>query len=372
MSRTIKNYFIYRFLFSFLLIVIFSAINIFCFEVPYLNTASDNLLISSVYNDSEINFNIPSPTKAQLAEIEKLDFVDDAFGYYFTETSIEVNGENSRTKILFSDMLDSLDFTIYNPKRLISSSTNNLSNPIYIDYEFAKTNSVSLDDEIVFNGIEFQVGRIYQTNTYYDSAIFAPLVGEQKKYIESALKSYSGAYLKVNDISAADKYLRNYKPMGRLKDRSEFETDEQYQIHYDAWNNANYYNEITSFDEKRNEINLKTSASYYIGIVLTVIFTLILFVILSFRKNEKSFAKMNHKNAKVYFGLAILFDFLLTIVLGVISPFIAGTFVSEYFYSNLLSEMVYASIIFSVALLVCEAFYSFVYYKKIIEKDTKK
>lgn len=372
MSRTITNYFIYRFFFSLILIVAFSVINIFCFEVPYLNTSSENLLISSVYTDSEIDFNIPSPTKNQLEDIEKLDFVDDTFGYYFTESSVEINDENIRTKILFSDMTDSLDFTMYSSKRLISSSTTNLSNPIYVDYAFAKNNSVTLGDVIVFNGIEFQVGRIYQTNTYYDSAIFAPLVGEQKDYIESALKSYSGAYLKVNDISAADSYLRNYKPLGRLKDRSEFETDEQYQIHYESWNNANYYNEITSFNEKRNELNLKTSNSYYIGIILTVVITFVLFIILSFRKSEKSFANMNHNNAKVFFGLAILLDFVMTLAFGISSPFIAKMFVNEYFYNSIILDMVIASIISSVVLLVCETFYFLIYYKKVITKDSKK
>ena len=165
-------------------------------------------------------------------------------------------------------MLDSLEFTMYNDCRLISK-LDGLSNPLYADYKFTKDNNVELGDEIEFNGIKFQVGRIYETNTYYGSAVFVPLIGEQKVLIESVSKSYSGAYLKVNDISKSDAYLRNYKPMGRLKTRADFNTDEEYQIHYNSWNNANYYNEITSFNTKRESVNLKTEVNFYIAVVIS-------------------------------------------------------------------------------------------------------
>ena len=94
------------------------------------------------------------------------------------------------------------------------------------------------------------------------------MIGEQKVVIESVSKSYSGAYLKVNDISKSDAYLRNYKPMGRLKTRDDFNTDEEYQIHYNSWNNASYYNEITSFNAKRESVNLKTEVNFYIAVLI--------------------------------------------------------------------------------------------------------
>ena len=94
--------------------------------------------------------------------------------------------KNIKTKIILSDMLDAIDFTMYNDERLIKED-NGFENPIYIDYAFAKDNNISIGDHITLFNISFQVGRIYETNTYIGSSVFVPLVGDQKniyrKYI---------------------------------------------------------------------------------------------------------------------------------------------------------------------------------------------
>ena len=270
---------------------------------PNIKTYGENRLATSVYSDSEIDFDIPSPTPEQLNEIAKLDFVDEVFGYYFTETNVTVNNKNIKTKLLFSDCMDSINFTMYNDSRLIESSSNDYFNPIYIDYEFAQKNNVSLGDTIIFNNIEFQVSKIYETNTYYSSAVFAPLVGAQKDYILSRSKAYSGAYLKVIDLAKAENYLKGYKPLGRLKDRDSFTTDEAYQKHYDSWNSANYYNEITTFNDKLQEANVKTGINNIVGYLLFVAIIVAVNIVLFFRKSEIKYfkSKKDKKSIKNYY-----------------------------------------------------------------------
>ena len=356
-----------RSIFSLILAFVLSVISLFAFAKPNFTAHSENILLTSVYDKTDIDFDIPAPTKDQLIEIKNLDYVDDVFGYYFTDSSLKIGGKSKKTKVLFSDMLDSLKFTMYNDSRLISK-LDGLSNPLYADYKFAKDNNVKLGDEIEFNGIKFQVGKIYETNTYYGSAVFVPLIGEQKVLIESVSKSYSGAYLKVNDISKSDAYLRNYKPMGRLKTRDDFNTDEEYQIHYNSWNNANYYNEITSFNTKRESVNLKTEVNFYIAVVISSLLMIGLYVSLSFRNCEKIYfsKKKDKEEVKSYYLVAAVADFLLIGVSMAVSVLIAKTLVVEYLPSNYLVPMLVSTIVGAVIVLLFDFIYGKLYFKKIV------
>lgn len=360
----IKN----RFLYSLISILVLGVLTLFAFNKTYLETESYNLLVTSVYEKSEIDFDIPSPTKEQLLEIKNLDYIDDAFGYYYTESSIKVDKKNIKAKILFSDMMDSIDFTMYCSSRLISSEEG-LDNPIYIDYDFSKRNNVNLGDEMIFNNIKFQVGRIYETNTYYGSAIFAPLVGEQKNLIESTAKSYSGAYLKSNDISKTDNYLKTYKPLGRLKLPSDFASDEEYQMHYNYWKNASYYNEITSFASKAAGINKKSSIGYVLGIIISGFVMVALFVILSFRKCEKSYfrKKKEKKDIKKYYICASITDAVLLSLVLIGSSLLAQNFITTYIPKSILSPMIISSFVCGLIVLIIELIYSIIYSKKMNE-----
>ncbi|MGN1227602.1 MAG: hypothetical protein ACI4TX_03070 [Christensenellales bacterium] len=355
-----------RFIFSLLTILVLGLISIFVFYVPYLANESENLIMSSVYEKSKIDFDIPSPTKTQLSEIKNLDFIDDVFGYYYTESLVNIGNKTKKTKILFSDMMDSIEFTMYNQSRLIFSKEG-LQNPIYIDYEFSKVNNVHLGDEIVFNNIKFQVGRIYETNTYYISALFAPLVGEQKELIESISKSYSGAYLKCNDILLADSFLKTYKPEGRLKDRSEFATDDEYQFHYNSWNNASYYNEITSFASKLDAIVEKTSVHYLFGYGIALVVMVALFILLSLRKCEKNYfsKKKCKQDVFSYYGISLVADSWVLFIVTTICSLIATLLVNNYLSPVIVTEMLIVGIICSVMIFVFEGLYSLSFQKKI-------
>lgn len=239
-----------------------------------------------VYENTEIDYDIPQPTKEQLQEISELPFVTATFGYYYTESSVEVNGEIVMTKIMFSEDLDNLDYTMYCADRLISYTEKTCDNPVYIDYAFARENGVSLGDILKLSNIVFQVARIYETNAYYTSAIFMPLVGEQKTLIESKSTLYSGAFLAVSNIAEAESYLNTYKPMGRLKDRSVFNSDAEYQLHYEQWENTSYANEITSFASRQSDVSVKEGLPVWVDAAVVVVIMLIFNVLVFNSKME--------------------------------------------------------------------------------------
>lgn len=272
-----------------LTLLIAGAIGYF-FVAQNVKTESENQAKISVYEKSEMDCDIPAPTKEQLETISKLDFVNSVFGYYYTETDVKAGEKTVRTKILLCDNMDNIEITMYNSKRLIHSGDSTFSNPIYVDFDFSKKTGVSVGDEIEINSVKYLVAGLYETNTY-NKAIMVPLTEDQKSIVEANMSSYSGAFIDVNDVQKAENYFRKYKPEGRLKAREAFASDQEYQIHYKAWSEANYFNEITFFSGKKEGIavgkvvDVKTVIAVYAAGILLV--NIVLFA----RKRERKYFK---------------------------------------------------------------------------------
>ncbi len=360
-----------RLIYSVIVILLLSAIASFFFVEPNVEAHGENRLNKSVYEYSQIDFDIPSPTKEQLAEIEELDCVEDAFGYYYTESDIKINNKSVKSKMILSDDLDALNITMFNQLRLISESSDDLVNPLYIDYAYQQKHNLSLGDIVYFNNIEFQVGRVYETNTYYGSAIFVPLVGEQKQYIESRVKSYSGAYLKVNDVSKADAYLRNYKPLGRLKSPDSFATEEEYLKHYNAWNNASYYNEITLFASKLSAVEEKSEINYFIGYAIVVLGGAAANILLSLRKSEKEYfsKKKVKKQVKIYYIISAIFDFVFSLSMLLLGASIAVGGVKLFVPTKYITNIYISAALSSVVIGLIAGAYNLIFYKKTIKNS---
>lgn len=330
---------------SLLFIAIIAVLMSAIFMTPQIKTEASNRTKIGIYEDSQISYDIPSPTKDQLEQIAQEDFVDQVFGYYYTETQLTFKGKNIATTILFSDYMSNVGFTMYSDKRCIERSDAILANPIYIDYAYAKEYGVSLGDQLSYGNITFDVQAIYETNTYYGSAILIPLVGAQKELIESHTKSYSGAYIKTNDDAKAQAYWYTYKPQGRLKQPEDFSTQEAYDYHYAEWNATSYLNEITNFASKEQSVKLDTYPNRIIWSVLFVVLGLAFDVILFFRKGEKRFFKTKEysKDAKLYYALTCILE----VVVGCIVLFVAPSIIvatTGYYVSATLFGSVYAQI----------------------------
>ena len=215
-----------------------------------------------------MDFDIPSPSYEQITQLESEDAIESVFPYYYTEIDIEYNGRKRETNLFFSDAFEKLNQTMYCDGRLIAKTTEDIENPILVDYQFVQDTGVALGDTLSITirsmKIEFQISAIYETNTYYDGgALMAKWEGVQKDTIMALSPKlvYSGAYVQASDHSQCKTYLETqYKPYGRLKDVSDFSTQEAYEIHYNAFMSANYANEITNFNAKAQDVRFKVEA----------------------------------------------------------------------------------------------------------------
>lgn len=313
------------------------------FVSPNISNIAISYNEQSFYTGTGIDFDVPSPSKNQVIELEELDHIEKAIPYIYTNKTVNYDSSKtlSNVGVMFLDTFDMIELTMYNPLRLIERNDNYSDNPLVVDYRFVKTTGLDLGDlvQINFAGsfVQFTIDAIYETNSYYQSNVVLGIwSGQQKTLTESNLGkelNYSGAYIVSNEISVTDYYLRTeYKPYGRLRDRSEFDSDESYQIHYDAFMSGNYSNEITSFEtlfqtaqDKVENFKQIALVNLFSGAFILLLIQAFFSFALVFRKSEIKYFKSKKllgASYTKYFIFSFAFELLFSIPLLVLFPLV--------------------------------------------------
>ncbi|MBS4762894.1 hypothetical protein [Brachyspira aalborgi] len=311
-----------------IIIIALNLINAFIFMLPYINYKSKKYAYSDFYNNFNIDFDIPSPSKNQINELRNLDFIEKVIPYYYANLTLNY-GENIDSNILFFDSLEDIEY-IYNDNRLINK-VNKTDNFIYVDYYFIKDSKAKLNDTLKtsINGVEikFNINGIYKENLYYNNGVEASIW--KKEYLNRNIE-YSGAFIKAKDINLCRNYLsKEYKPLGRLKSRDNFDTEESYNIHIKAILSGNYANEITDFNLKsESDINFIESGyisniiRYALGIFL--VFIIIILINNYFLSKNKDYfynrliIGEELKNIKNSYFLLLIISLIISIVSNII------------------------------------------------------
>ena len=302
----IKN----RFLFDVITAIILSLLFCFAFVLPQHNKITRIEQENKIYLNSEIDYQIPNPSKDQLNEIRNKSFVSDTFGYYLSKTTIK-SAKTAKVNLIMSDNLDNLNMTMYNQKTLLKSIPN-VEKYAYIDKTVANLLEVDCGDDIIVivanNELKFTICAIYESNSLFsDGSVLVDFSGEIKSVYEANVSSnsYSGAFIKTNNRTECDLYLKEYIPLGRLKERSAFDSDEAYNSYNNAIMSGSYTNEITNFCDYRDasikELESATkslSLMSYIGAVVVALACLVINIILRNRRSEHKYFKDVLKNKK--------------------------------------------------------------------------
>lgn len=335
---------------------------LFCFAFVYLSNNTYNKVKeeNSIYVNSEIDYQVPNPSIEQLSEIKNQAFVDDVFGYYLTKTS--VTGNNSaKVNIIMSDTMSSLPFTMYNEKNKIESvEKNKITKYAFIDKIAADSLKVSAGDNITFfiagNPLTFCVSTIYCANPLFkEGSIVLEFTGEIRDIYNANVSSngYSAAFIKAFSISECSNYLIDYKPLGRLKERSEFETAEAYNTYNNAILSGNYSNEITNFRDNRINANREIDSvknhlivMTYAGVAIVSIALIVFALILRNRKSEKNYFKnvlKNKKSTALYRTCSAIFGLVL---------FVGSTFILQLLIGNISNVVIPIVVILGIYILI--------------------
>lgn len=334
-----KGYWVrHRLLLTIILCVASAMVVGLLFAFPHITQQASNYNAQSIYKNSNVDFIAPEPSYEQVSELTGNHGIAKVFPFYLTKTQVTVNGASRTTTVLLSDQFQNVNITMYNEARTIEKSAADVSNPIFIDWQFSQDTGAKIGDTVSFsingNIAEFQVYAICETNSIYDGgAILAQITTEQADGIRSnsVNNGYSGIYISADDYSACRTYLTtDYRPLGRLKDRESFDSDEQYQIHYDAIMSAGYANEITDFRIRETDAETKNNAMMvWIGAALAAGIAIAFNIMMRKRGCERAyFTKIcipKGQNVKPYYSTAFAVE---TIVW--LAAFAATIFVAVY------------------------------------------
>lgn len=310
---------------------------IFSFAFAFAPSQSVKTISSeeSIYLNSSIDFQIPNPSVEQLTEIENQSFVDNTFGYYLTKANLS-SDKTSKINLLLTSDLNKMELTMFNEKTLISSVSND-SKFIYLDEVASNSLNAKIGSQVKVSlagsSFTYTVCRIYATNSLFkEGTAIVDFSGDIKDVYSNnaSINSLSGAFIDSNDVGATDSYLNSYKPLGRLKDRSEFDSDEAYNTYNDAILSGNYKNEITNFSNKREfatekleNAKSKLSIMAIVGACVSFALYILISLILRNRKSENNYFKnvlKNKKSIKGYRIYTFVFDalvyFLITVILS--------------------------------------------------------
>ena len=316
-----------RLLFTLIMSIATALIVGLLFVCPVIDQKADHYHSQSMYRNTDIDFIAPEPSFEQVDEIAGTNGIDRLFPYYLTTIQAKTNGRSRNTTVLLSDQLDALDITMYNDRRLIKKSSVMYDAPIYVDWQFCHDMSCKIGDTVSFsiNGesVEYRIYAIYETNSLYDGgAILAPISASQKESISQNAKrsGYTGMYISSVNYEACRSYLKtDYRPLGRLKDRAQFDSDEQYQIHYDAIMSSGYANEITDLRVKESNLNKHSSILMAVlGAALAAAVVIAFNLAMAKRGCEKVYFTKHcipkGRNAKPYYTLSFVCEVCLGIV----------------------------------------------------------
>lgn len=288
----------HRALFTVILSVCLALVMGLLFAIPYYEQKADIYDAQSLYRNTNIDFVVPEPSFDQVNELPGTNGISGVFPYYLTKTSVTTNGKNRTTTVLIADNHQQLDRTMYNQARLIETSSITTDYPVLVDYQFCLDTGAKLGGVVSFsigeNLQEYIITAIYETNSLYDGgAILVQVPAERIEAIrqQSKNKGYSGMFVTASDYDTCRLYLTtDYRPLGRLHDREQFDSDEQYQIHYDAIMSSGYANEITDFRIRENTLEQGAgTAMVWIASFLALVAIIAFNILMRSRGCEKAY-----------------------------------------------------------------------------------
>ena len=219
----------------------------------------------SIYANTTIDYIVPGPSYSQVDELENTsgNGINTVTPYYETTTSVEIGGRSiNGTSILFP-IAEKMQYTPYGAARITSGATETKGGDAVADQAYIDRYACAIGDVVTISiagqDYTFTISSIAEENTYYNSGTIALiLTTEEARQLEESGIKYSAAYISADDMTSCEAYLYSeYKPLSRLKDRAEFDSEEVYNQHVQNFDEADWSKEITNCLENYKALSVK-------------------------------------------------------------------------------------------------------------------
>ncbi len=284
---------------------------IVCTIISSVGDSKQTALKSSYYDACGFDFIIPTPWYTQIQDIQDKDFVSSIVPYYMTKRTASGNGEACDMYLFLIEKSYGLDNTAYADSLLVEGTT--LSDgTIVIDERTKQKLQANVGDTVTLligeTTFTFKVSGVVRDNvfsSYPTAAIYYDRDVKREIEASSVNLAYSAAYVKASDISAAESYFtRDYRGMGKVGERSWYESDDAYNFMKSSIENQSIALEITNVsqlraaekananEKKKSESQVRTTALLILAVVNLLFWLLyVIFTSKSYRERIKAGTK---------------------------------------------------------------------------------
>ena len=353
-----------RFIMDLLSIGIILSVVFLLLIFPYIRDVLNEYNDISVYENTDIDFDIPDPSIEQISDLRSEPFIKAVYPYYLDEQLVSVKNKTRRTNIIIADISHG-EFAMYNSARLIEGKMiSGLRNKAYIDYIFQNDTGAKIGDKLSFSilgtPVIFEVVAIFETNNrYLNGGAIAVNLSDDIKEIIGEDRAYNQAFIVSSNYIQAFSFLTNdYRPLGRLRDRSLFDSDETYKMHIEMITARTYQNEIVFFkDRLPNEpVEGMRHVGYYLSLVLILLLSIV--VNMFFFNKEKGNLKekiLSGGNPRGHYVLTCIFDLVLCLLAMYALIFLCHQIWYEKYYASIVTDVIHIELYLTVVLtcIVC-------------------
>lgn len=250
--------------------------------------------IKEKYNirNTQVDYIIQTPSEEQITEMENMQHINSVVPYYYCACNVEILNKTVRAEMYLIEKEEQLGETLFSDALLIQQEKVTTGNAVYIDSVFADKHSLSAGDKIHLRNnesvIECIVAAVYGTDGRHDNGmLMAIYTGEFVDFVnpKGTLK-YSGAYLGSANVAETEKMLKEYVPMGDLRSRDEFDSDDLYNAYLELKQNAdssqttfhrgNYLKEVENrYDARLTRLCIMMYGVIALGTVVATIWLLL-------------------------------------------------------------------------------------------------
>ena len=229
-----------------------------------LAKAQDKYEFESLYKNTDFDFKVPAPSFDQVNQEETISNGIGTMAPYFSASmNVVINDKEISCDVQLFPEPSKMNITPYSSDKILSGTKKCSGGEVIVDQAYAKKYGCKIGDIIEFtirnNTFKYRITSISETNKEYDSGIIAIVLTntDAQMFFDEKI-AYSAAYVSADDYSACKQYLYNdYKPYGRLKDPSEFDSEEVYNRHFENFISADWSEEITDYSANYNLLKVK-------------------------------------------------------------------------------------------------------------------
>ncbi len=274
-----------------ILMLVLACVCFFTFVKSNLNQAAKKDEFESIYENTAFDYIVPAPSNDQMQELETTNGngISVVVPYYETNAPIGINGKTINGTTILFPFAEKMTNTPYAASRIVKGKEAFIGGEAIADQAYIERTGCAINDKITITIADheyvFTLTSISETNTYYNNGTIAlVLTKTDAEEIESKGIKYSAAFISASDLVACKSYLYSeYKPLSRLKDKSEFDSEDTYNQHLKNFNNADWSKEITNCQDNYKTLSVKydnVNAGIWTNITImsfVIAFTIIVF-----------------------------------------------------------------------------------------------